>query len=86
MERLVNNIDIKHLQERGIQPSDVKNAIKCGEIIEQYPTDHPCAECSQCGETWYNDTVAMRLEEILSSLKAAVLPEIAVVKYTSMVA
>jgi hypothetical protein len=36
---------LMRLQERDIQPSDVKNAIMHGEIIEQYPSDHPHPAC-----------------------------------------
>ena len=35
----------KRLQERGINPSDVKNAIFSGEIVEQYPKDYPFPSC-----------------------------------------
>ena len=37
------------LQERGINPSDVKNCIITGEIIEQYPDDHPYPSCLVLG-------------------------------------
>lgn len=33
------------LQERGINPSDIKNCIQTGEIIEQYPNDYPYPSC-----------------------------------------
>lgn len=33
------------LQERGINPSDVKQCIMSGEIIEDYPTDYPYPSC-----------------------------------------
>ena len=36
---------LMRLQERGIQPSDIKNTIMHGEIIEQYPSDHPHPAC-----------------------------------------
>jgi hypothetical protein len=36
---------LMRLQERGVQPSDVKSVIMQGEIIEQYPTDHPHPSC-----------------------------------------
>ncbi|HOV40185.1 MAG TPA: DUF4258 domain-containing protein [Oscillospiraceae bacterium] len=32
---------LARMQERGINPSDVKNCILSGEIIEQYPNDFP---------------------------------------------
>ncbi|MDR2571778.1 MAG: type II toxin-antitoxin system MqsA family antitoxin [Oscillospiraceae bacterium] len=46
----------------------------------------PCTECAQCGESWYDDAVAMRLEQIVAALKSTALTEIAVVKYTDKVA
>jgi len=33
------------LQERGIEPSDIKHCINNGEIIEQYPDDFPHPSC-----------------------------------------
>ena len=33
------------LQERGIFPTDIINCIKSGDIIEQYPNDHPYPSC-----------------------------------------
>ena len=40
----------------------------------------PCIRCSQCGETFFDDDVADKLEEIVRNLRAAV-TEIAVVNY-----
>lgn len=37
------------LQERNINPSDVKNCIQTGEIIEQYPNDYPYPSCLVSG-------------------------------------
>lgn len=45
----------------------------------------PCERCSQCGETFFNDEVAERLEQIVNSLRTAV-TEIAVVSYTDKAA
>jgi hypothetical protein len=33
------------LQQRGINPSDIKNCIMKGEIIENYPEDYPYPSC-----------------------------------------
>jgi len=40
---------VTRLQERDINPSDVKSCIKFGEIIEQYPTDFPHPSCLVSG-------------------------------------
>lgn len=45
----------------------------------------PCERCNQCGETFFNDDVAERLEHIVNGLRTAV-TEIAVVNYTDKVA
>jgi hypothetical protein len=37
------------LQERGINPSDVKNCIATGKVIEQYPDDYPYPSCLVLG-------------------------------------
>lgn len=39
------------LQERGIDPSDVKRCLQTGEIIEQYPDDYPHPSCLVLGLT-----------------------------------
>ena len=36
---------LARLQERGIEPSDIKNCIMTGRIIEEYPTDYPYPSC-----------------------------------------
>lgn len=36
---------LARLQERSINPSDVKRCIITGEIIENYPSDHPYPSC-----------------------------------------
>ena len=41
----------------------------------------PCTRCAQCGEAFFSDEVADRLEQIVRTLQAAV-TEIAVVNYT----
>lgn len=40
---------LERLQEREIQPRDVKSAVMSGEIIEQYPTDYPYPSCLVLG-------------------------------------
>ena len=42
----------------------------------------PCEECEQCGEKYYSDAVAERLEQIADSVKM-LMQEVAVVDYTS---
>ena len=42
------------LQERGINPSDIKNCIQTGEVIEQYPDDHPYPSCLVLGSSVAN--------------------------------
>ncbi|MEG0764843.1 MAG: DUF4258 domain-containing protein [Pseudoflavonifractor sp.] len=36
---------LTRLQERSINPSDIRHCIMCGEIIEDYPTDYPYPSC-----------------------------------------
>ena len=45
---------LARLQERGIQPSDIKHCISTGRIIEQYPDDYPFPSCLVLGETINN--------------------------------
>ena len=42
----------------------------------------PCTECVQCGETFYNNDVALQIESIVKSMRSA-LTEIAVVNYAA---
>lgn len=42
---------VARLQERGIEPSDIKNCIITGRIIEQYPDDYPFPSCLVLGTT-----------------------------------
>lgn len=39
----------KRFKERGIKLSYVRNALLAGEIIEQYPNDHPYPSCLVLG-------------------------------------
>lgn len=41
----------------------------------------PCEECEQCGEKYFSNEVALRLETIVNSAKAAML-DTAIVEYT----
>lgn len=38
-------------RQRGILAKDVRNAVKTGKIIEQYPDDYPYPSCLILGET-----------------------------------
>ncbi len=40
---------LKRIIERGIELSEVKQAILCGEIIEDYPNDYPYPSCLVLG-------------------------------------
>lgn len=58
LQKLCENGSIKwtthvvaRLQERGIEPSDIKNCIETGRIIEQYPDDYPYPSCLVLGVT-----------------------------------
>jgi len=45
------------LQERDINPSDVRNCIETGEIIEQYTDDYPYPSCLVLGATVENKSL-----------------------------
>ena len=45
----------------------------------------PCTECTQCGQSFYNDDVMMQLESIIKDMQNN-MTEIAVVSYTDRVA
>lgn len=42
---------LARVQERGIEPSDIKNCITTGRIIEDYPDDYPYPSCLVLGAT-----------------------------------
>ena len=42
---------LARLQERGIEPSDVRNCIATGRVIEQYPDDYPFPSCLVLGSS-----------------------------------
>lgn len=50
---------------------------KCIIIIKNVP----CLECPQCGEKYYTDEVAERLDEIVQKV-SSIMTEIVVVEYT----
>lgn len=54
---------------------------KCMVIIKNVP----CLECSQCGEKYYTDEVAERLDEIIETV-SSMMTEIAVVEYSNSAA
>lgn len=41
----------KRLSERGIRIQDIINAVDTGEIIEEYPEDHPFPSCLILGQS-----------------------------------
>ena len=45
----------------------------------------PCLECEQCGETYFTDEVAERLDEIIKTV-SGMMTEIAVVEYSEKAA
>ena len=42
----------------------------------------PCTECVQCGETFYDNDVALQLEEMVNAMKTAV-TEVAIINYSA---
>lgn len=54
---------------------------KCMIIIKNVP----CFECPQCGEKYYTDEVAERLDEIVERV-SSIVTEIAIVEYTNSAA
>jgi len=42
----------------------------------------PCTECVQCGQTFYDDDVALQLEKIVKEMKTA-FTEVAIVNYSA---
>ncbi len=46
----------------------------------------PCTECTQCGESYYDNDVALELERIVKGITDNALTEIAVVAYPKSVA
>ena len=53
----------------------------CILIVKQVP----CSKCTQCGETFFDDAVAEKLEQIVKQLRGTA-AEIAVVNYNDRVA
>ena len=58
----------------------VVNLKNCVIIVKNVP----CSECSQCGETYYDDAVMEKLEAIVNDMRKDV-TEIAVVNYSDKV-
>lgn len=42
---------LERLQERGIEPSDVRHCIAAGKIVEHYPSSYPYPSCLMLGHT-----------------------------------
>lgn len=42
---------MERFRQRGIKARDIRNAVKTGEIIEQYPDDYPYPSCLILGQT-----------------------------------
>ena len=42
----------------------------------------PCTECVQCGQTFYDNDVALQLEKIVKEMKTAI-TEVAIVNYSA---
>ena len=42
----------------------------------------PCTKCVQCGESFYNNNVALQLEKIVKEMKTNI-TEVAIVKYSA---
>lgn len=72
---------------------DIQKICKCDTVKESVTThvvnyknciivikNVPCEECEQCGEKFYTDEVAERLEELVSAAKR-LMQEISVIDY-----
>ena len=46
----------------------------------------PCSKCKQCGETYFDDAVAEKLERIVEAVKHSIMSEVAIVEYSQNVA
>lgn len=71
---------------------------KCNDLIESTTThvvnykncviiikNVPCQECAQCGEKYYTDSVAEKLEELVNIAKK-LMQDVAVIDYVKAVA
>ena len=56
----------------------VVNSNDCIIIVKNVP----CTQCTQCGETFYDNEVTLRLERIVKEIRTAI-TEIAVVNYSA---
>ena len=59
----------------------VVNLKNCVIIVKNVP----CTECTQCGESYYDDEITSRLEEIVKRLKDS-FTEVAIINYADNVA
>ncbi len=50
---------------------------KCIVIVKNVP----CTRCAQCGETFFDDTVAQQLEKIVEAVKHSIMSEVAIIDY-----
>ena len=46
----------------------------------------PAQVCTECGNTWYNGTVAAELEKMVDNFAASALVDISVINYSKSVA
>ncbi len=67
----------ERFRQRGIKIKDVKNAVMCGEIIEQYPDDYPYPSCLILGMSLANKYihVVMSDEGTASRIITAYFPD-----------
>jgi YgiT-type zinc finger domain-containing protein len=48
--------------------------------------DVPAMICDQCGEVWFDGTVAREIERIVNTIENTITTEVAIVKYADMAA
>jgi len=68
---------IRLLKRAGLLPTDIDNTLFA---LRKSRNDVPCLECDQCGEKYYTDEVAEKLERLVNSAKQ-LMQEISVVDY-----
>lgn len=78
---------LERMGERDISRKDVKNSLATHVVNYQgciiVIKNVPCEECEQCGEKYYNDEVAERLEVMVNHAKQ-LMQEISVIDYTKV--
>jgi len=57
--------------------------IEQGVIVVRHVPAHVCTEC---GNTWYNGTVAIELEKLVDRFASSLGSEVSVINYTKLVA